>query len=311
MENNKVVITTTSFAEYDQTPLTLLKERGFEVVINTLGRKLEKKETIELCSDCIGIIAGTEIYDRDILETIKEVKVISRCGVGIENIELDVAKKKGIKVFNTPYAPTAPVAELTVALILDLLRKVSLMSSELKAHIWKKQMGNLLQGKKVGIIGFGRIGQRVASLLIAFGCKLCFYDIVVNDFDSKLNKAGIKKLDMGDLLEQSDIVSFHVSGKYEKPLLGAEEIKKMKKGSWLINVARGGVVDEVALYEALKEGCLAGAALDVYEQEPYTGPLKSLDNVILTPHIGSYAKEARVEMEREAVDNLIKELINS
>jgi len=162
------------------------------------------------------------------------------------------------------------------------------MDKEMRAGIWKKRMGNLLKGKDVGIIGLGRIGKKTAKLLTPFGCVLSYYDMFLFQEFKDLK---IKKLELDELLQKSDIITIHVSGKYDQPLLGTRELEMIKKGSWIVNVARGGVVDEKALFDALLDGRLAGAALDVFEEEPYDGPLKQLDNVILTPHIGSYARE--------------------
>ena len=301
----KIAITTTSFVKFDEQPLLLLNDSGFDVVLNPYGRKLSGDEVVELAADAVGLIAGTEPLDRFVLEKLPKLKCISRCGVGMDNVDLETATQLNIKVFNTPFGPTLAVAELTVGLILDLLRKTTLMDREMRAGMWEKRMGNLLRGKRVGIIGFGRIGQKTGELLRAFGCEIGYYDKLrirgLEDFR-------IKSMEMDELLRESDIVTVHVSGKYEKPLLGANELGLMKKGTWLVNVARGGVVDEEALLNALKNGRLAGAALDVFEKEPYNGPFKELDNVILTPHIGSYAKEARVEMEMQAAKNLIEGL---
>ncbi len=301
----KIAITTTSFAKLDNQPLQLLKNSGFEVTLNPYRRKLTGNEVVELTADVVGLIAGTETLDKNVLEKSPLLKVISRCGVGMDNVDLEAAEKLNIKVFNTPFGPTLAVAELTVGLILDLLRKTTLMDREMRAGIWKKRMGNLLCGKRVGIIGFGRIGQKTGELLKTFGCEIGYYDSVRIE---GLKDSKIKMMEMDELLRESDIVTIHVSGKYEKSLLGAKELALMKKGAWFVNVARGGVVDEEALLSALKDGRLAGAALDVFEKEPYNGPFKELDNVILTPHIGSYAKEARVEMEMQAAKNLIEGL---
>jgi D-3-phosphoglycerate dehydrogenase len=301
----KITISTTSFAEFDDQPLRLLKDAGFEVVLNPYGRKLSGDEVVELVADSVGLVAGTEPLDKNVLGKLPLLKVLSRCGVGMDNVDLEAAEQLKIKVFNTPFGPTLAVAELTVGLTLDLLRKTTLMDRELRAGIWKKHMGNLLCGKRVGIIGFGRIGQKTAELFRALGCEIGYYDSVRIE---GLEDLRIKRLELNELLRESDIVTIHVSGKYEKPLLGAEELEMMKKGAWLVNVARGGAVDEKALLNALKNGHLAGAALDVFEKEPYDGPFKELGNVILTPHIGSYAKEARVEMEMQAAKNLIKGL---
>lgn len=297
----KVAITTTSFGKYDRKPLDTLEENGFKTVLNPYGRKLKKEESIKLCENVIGIIAGTEVLDAEILEKLPDLKVISRCGTGLDNIDLDAAKKLRIKVFNTPNAPTLAVAEMTVGLILNLLRKINQMDASIRDGRWEKQMGNLLSGKKIGVVGFGRIGRKVAGMLSFFGCEIMFADPFVED-----GTLGFKKLPLEELLSVADIVTLHVpSG---DRLIGAREIGLMKKSAWLVNVSRGGVVDEEALYHALKEGHISGAALDVFEQEPYTGLLRELNNVILTPHIGSYAKESRIEMEMQAVENLLRGL---
>jgi D-3-phosphoglycerate dehydrogenase len=301
----KIFITTTSFADFDARPLQILKNAGYDVVLNPYGRTLTGDEVVALAADVVGVIAGTESLDRSVLENLPCLRIISRCGAGIENIDLAAAGEMNIKVVNTPFGPTLAVAELTVGLILDLLRKTTFMDREMRGGIWKKHMGNLLRGKRVGIIGFGRIGQKTGELLGTFGCAIGYYDNITIEGWKDLK---IKRMEMDELLRESDIVTIHVSGKYEKPLLGAKEIEMMKKGTWLVNVARGGVVDEEALLNALRNGRLAGAALDVFEKEPYNGPLKKLENIILTPHIGSYAKEARVEMEMQAAKNLIEGL---
>jgi len=298
---NKIAITTTTFGEYDKEPLNLLDMNGFHVKLNPYQRRLKKDEVIELCKDAIGIIAGTETLDVDIMETLTTLKVISRCGAGINNVSLVDADRIGIKVYNTPDAPTSAVAELTVGLMINLLRKVSRMDKELKMGQWKKRMGNLLCGKKVGIKGMGRIGTKIVELLKPFGCEIAYADPFVED-----GLLGLQRLSLKDMLCWADIVTVHV-GVGEK-LIGKKEFQCMKKGALIINTSRGGVVDETVLYENLKNGRLSGAAIDVFEQEPYTGSLKELDNVILTPHIGSYAIEARAQMEKEAVENLLKGL---
>jgi len=303
----KITITTTSFAKFDDQPLKFLKDSGFEVILNPYGRKLSGDEVVEIASDAVALIAGTESLDMTVLEKLPLLKVISRCGTGIDNIDLEAAEKLEVKVFNTPFGPTVAVAELTVGLILNLIRKISVMDREMRADTWEKRMGNLLRGKNIGIIGFGKIGQMTGVLLRNFGCEIVYYDNVRVE---GLEDLRIKNMEMDELLTKSDIVTIHVSGKYDKPLLCAKKIQMMKKGAWLVNISRGGVVNEEALFQALKEGHLAGAALDVFKKEPYNGPLKKLDNVILTPHIGSYAKEARVEMEMQAAKNLIEGLRN-
>ncbi len=298
---NKIAITTTTFGEYDKGPLNLLSKNGFQVKLNSFRRKLKKGEVIELCKDVIGIIAGTETLDSDTIRTLSNLKVISRCGAGIDNVALVDADRIGIKVYNTPDAPTSAVAELTVGLILNLLRKICWMDRELSSGKWHKKMGNLIHGKKVGIKGFGRVGRKVAELLKPFGCEIAYADPFVED-----GLLGLNRLSLEDLLGWADIITIHVS--VSEKLIGEREFQLMKKGTYIVNTSRGGVIDELVLYKYLTNGYLSGAALDVFKDEPYTGPLKELDNVIITPHIGSYAKEARIEMERQAVENLLRGL---
>jgi D-3-phosphoglycerate dehydrogenase len=295
----KVFVSTSSFAEYDKLPLKLLQDAGIEYQVNPYGRKLTEDECLKLIGNADGLIAGTEPLTAAVIKSAKKLKVISRVGVGLDNVDLEAAKKRGIKVFSTPDAPTLAVAELTLGLILALLRHIPRGDKEIRAGKWQKQMGNLLHSKKVGIIGLGRIGEKVAELVKGMGAQVSYYDPAVK-------KAGYQKLPLEELLAHSDIVSLHLSG--GGTLLGEKELRRMKQGSYLVNCARGGLVDEKALLNVLKEGRLAGAALDVFAQEPYTGPLTKVDNVILTPHVGSYAIESRIEMEVQATKNLIKGL---
>jgi len=300
----KIVITTSSFAKYDRLPLDELEKNQIDYTINPYGRKLTKDEVIDLAKDADGLVAGTELLDGDVLEQLPKLKVISRCGAGLDTVDLEKAKKLNIEVLFTPYGPTLAVAELTLGLILGLLRKITTMDRELRAGLWKKQMGNQLKGKKIGILGLGRIGQKVAGLLTPLGVEIAYYDI-------RTIEGAFNPMSKNKLLSWADIITIHRPANADgKPVIGEAELNLMKDNKWLINVSRGGMVDEDALYTALKEGKLLGAALDVFENEPYEGPLCSLDNVILTPHIGSYAKEGRIQMEKDAVQNLINGLQN-
>jgi len=300
----KIVINTSTFGKLSRAPLEILEKKGLEYSLNPHQRTLKQDEVIQLAKNADGIIAGVEPLNEEVLRNLTGLKVISRCGVGMDNVDTQVAEKLKIQVFKTLMGPTFAVSELTVAVILNLLRKVNLVDAQMKSGIWKKQMGNLLSGKKAGIVGFGSIGQKVSQLLQSFNVEVGYYDVC--EIEVKDTKR-INSLE--ELLGWADIVSFHMPFNASiDPLMGKNEIALMKKGSWLINLARGGIVDEQALYEALISDHLAGAALDVFKEEPYEGSLRELDNVILTPHVGSYAQETRVEMEIEAVRNLLKGL---
>ena len=302
----KILITTSSFGQYDTKPLDLLKGKDCEVILNPFGKKLDKEQALDLYSKgIIGVIAGTEKIDKEVIGKAADLKVISRCGTGMENVDITYAESNGIKVFNTPDGPVNAVAELTVGLVLSLLRNIPLSDRKLRGGVWDKHMGSLLKGKKVGIIGFGRIGRQTGELLNGLGAKILYCDPGVKE----VGEGSFSKKSMDELLSESDIVTLHLPFTEDsKGLIGGEQLLRMKPGAILVNVSRGGIVEENALYENLKKGHLAGAALDVFEKEPYNGKLGELDNVILTPHIGSYAKESRVYMELEATNNLIKGL---
>lgn len=297
----KVAITTTTFGQGSEEPVALLKDRGFQITMNSLGRKLKKEDVLDICKGAAGIIAGTEIFDEEVLKGLPGLKVISRCGAGLDNIDTRAAERFKIKIYNTPDAATSSVAELTVGLIIALLRRIVLMDGAVKGGVWKKITGNLFCGKKAGIVGFGRIGSRVAQLLKGFNCEIRYADPQKDD-----GVCGFKKMPLDELLAWADIVSVHAS--FAGEIIGSSEIQLMKKGAYLLNLSRGKAVNHDALYQALKSGYLSAAAIDVFEEEPYTGPLRGLDNVILTPHAGSYAREARMDMELQAVKNLIKGL---
>ncbi|MDD5292389.1 MAG: phosphoglycerate dehydrogenase [Candidatus Omnitrophica bacterium] len=303
----KIAVTTTGFAVYSKLPLDLLKKKGYGVVLNPYGRKLMPNELINIAKGAIGIIAGTENITGKELKKMTGLKVISRCGTGLDSVDVKSAKKLGIKVFNTPDAPTDAVAELTIGLMFALLRKIPIADREIRSKIWKKRMGSLICGKQVGIVGFGRIGRKVAGTLRAMGARVYFADPNI----TKKRIGSFSKVEFNRLLEKSDIISLHLSySRGSGKLFGKKEISRMKDGAFLINCSRGGIVDERVLYKALKNGKLGGAAMDVFEEEPYCGPLRELDNVVLTPHIGSYAVESRIQMEKEAALNLIRGLKN-
>jgi D-3-phosphoglycerate dehydrogenase / 2-oxoglutarate reductase len=249
----------------------------------------------------VGLIAGLETIDKEILEK-SRIQAISRVGAGLTNVDLKAARDLGIPVFNTPDAPTNAVAELTIGAMLSLLRMIPQMDQSLHEGQWQKRIGLQLQGKTVVIIGFGRIGRRVTELLFPFGVQILVVDPYVNESAC----AGYRKVTIQAALPEADIVTIHSSG--HDCIIGEKEFALMKKGAYLLNVARGGVISEKFLIKAIKGGTIAGAWLDTFEEEPYKGPLFGYRNVILTPHVGSYTAECRSRMEGEAVENLLKAL---
>ena len=298
LKGTKVLIGPSTFGLQDQTPLKCLRDAGCEVVENPYKRRLAKEELLELLADDVtSLIAGLETIDREVLEK-TNLKVISRCGAGIENIDLEAAIQLGIKVCYTPLGPTTAVAELTIAALLNLLRSVHIMNGELHQGKWTKITGNQLEGKTVAIIGFGRIGKRVASLLKAFNVN-----IMAVDCNAQEHIEGVQACSIKEALEKADIITLHASGCDQ--IIGSEEFKLMKKGVFLLNSSRGGVVDEESLIEALESKKVAGVWLDTFTAEPYTGRLQDYPQALLTPHVGSYTVEGRQKMEMDAVNNLI------
>ena len=303
----KILASPSSIGLITSEPIELLESNGYEVIINPYGRKLTESETIDLGKDCVGIVAGVEKYNVNVINSLPLLKCISRVGVGMDSIDIDYANQKEIKVLNTPDGPTRAVAELTLGLTFSILRKIPKAHYDLKNRVWVKQTGNLLYNKKIGVIGLGRIGKMVANNFKLLGNEVIGYDLYPDKIWAE--KKGIKILDLNQLLEDSDIITIHVPGNNDgSSIIGKNELNKLKDGSFLINVSRGGVVDENALYDFLNSGKISFAALDVFEDEPYHGKLCDLENVVLTPHIGSYAKEGKIKMEIDAAMNLVNYL---
>jgi len=296
---SKILLGPSSFAETDKKPIVRLQKAGYEVVDNPFKRKLTSTELLELLTpEVIGIIAGLEPLDREVLRQ-SSLKVISRVGTGMSNVDQEAAQELGIAVRSTPDGPTEAVAELTIGALLSLLRMIPRMNHALHSGKWEKRIGVQLEGKIVLIVGFGRIGQRVADLLAPFHVHV----LVVDPYLEKTDLSGIQILSLDEGLPKADVVLVHSSG--ESCLLGVNEFKILKQGAFLLNAARGGVIDESALLTALDNGSVAGVWLDTFGSEPYKGRLCGHENVLLTPHVGSYTRECRLGMENEAVDNLL------
>jgi len=299
----QVLISTSSFNLANFAQLSDLKKAGVEVKLNPFAARLTEEQVIDLLgTDTIGLIAGLEPLTQNVLKSAKSLKVIARVGTGLDSVDLMAAKELGITVLNTPDAPTKAVAELTLAHILGLLRNVSQADRQIRSGVWKGLMGSLLETKTVGIVGFGRIGKRVATLLSAFGASIIISDAQVKQSD-------YPNVELDELCIKSDILSLHLPySEATHHIINEKHLNLMKKGSYMLNISRGGLVDETALLTALKSGHLAGAALDCFEQEPYEGELRNLENVQITAHMGSYARETRDLMEQEASRLLVNAL---
>ena len=301
---SKVLITTSSFSLGNFAQAKSLHDAGISIEVNPHGRRLSEDEVAELvATDVIAILAGLEPLTDRVLSNAKSLRVIARCGTGLDSVDLQAASRLGIDVFNTPDAPTQAVAELTIAQMLNSLRHISTTDSNMRSGKWTPTMGSLLATKSVGLIGVGRIGSAVAKLAQAFGARVIGFDPVVSSHSS------VELLSLDEVLNQADIVSLHVPiNDQTHHILNANTISRMKPGSIVVNVSRGGLIDESALHDALKSQHLSGAALDCFEDEPYSGPLLQIPGVHVTAHMGSYARETRDLMEVEASTNLVNGL---
>jgi D-3-phosphoglycerate dehydrogenase len=289
--------------------LEKLRSAGFEIVYEEYP---SEDRLVELIRDVDAVIVRSKpVVSRRVIEAGEKLKVIARAGVGLDNIDLEAAEEKGIKVFNAPSAPTESVAELAIGLMIAVLRKIAYADRKLREGVWAKKecLGHELRGKVLGVIGMGRIGTAVARIAYhGFGMKIIYYDVrkCPKEIEAELNA---KCVDLDTLLRTADIVTIHVPlVPATRHMINEEKLRLMKKTAILINTARGGVVDTEALVKALREGWIAGAGLDVYEEEPLPPdhPLTKLDNVVLTPHIGANTVEAQERAGIEVAEKIIE-----
>lgn len=302
----KVLVTPTSYGSMDPTLKTELEAMVGEVVYNTTGKPLSSRQLQELLADCQGMIAGLDEIDRAALEAAPELQVVARYGVGYNNVDLEAASERGIVVTNTPGANAAAVAELTVALILNLMRPILPAAQQTRAGEWPRFKGYSLEGKTVGILGCGAIGKQTIRRLAGFGCRVMAMDIYPDEkFAAEL---GFQFHLLEDILPAADLISLHLPGNpATQGIVNRDFLDSMKTGAWLVNTARGDLIDDQALLEALRSGKLRGAALDVYSQEPPSrdNPLLALEQVIPTPHMGAHADSATNAMGRMALDECL------
>ncbi len=303
MKGRTVYVALQQFCEEDERPRQLLRAAGCEVRGNTLGRRLRPEVMADALRGADAVIAGVEPYPGELLRALPQLRCLSRCGVGTDAIDLKAARDLGVAVFTTIDEVVEPVAQMTVAMILALARNVPWHLADMRAGQWKKRTGFLLGEWSIGLVGFGRIGRAVARLLAPFGPRVLIADPAVT---ADAVPPGVARRDLATLLAEADVVSLHASRQpADGPLIGRAEFRQMKSGSLLVNTARGFLVDETALYEALTSGHLAGAALDVFEAEPYDGPLARLPQVLCTPHVATLTRASRAAMELRAAQHIV------
>ena len=297
----KVVIT-----DCDQGSIEEEKEEfnriGAELI---LAQVKDEDETIRSCREADGLINQYTLLTRKVLEHLPKCKVISRYGVGVDSIDRKAATDLGIIVANVPDYCIGEVASHAVALILTLVRKTAFFDRKVKSGQWDFQQGipiGRIRGKTLGLIGSGKIGLEVSKMISPFGMKVIAYDPYLKE-----NPEGIRLKDLETVLRESDILSIHCPlNESTRHLIGEKEFKKMEKGPFLINTSRGPIVEEKALIQALKEGLISGAGLDVLEKEPPDpgSPFLEMENVILSPHAGFYSIESIHELKRRTAENV-------
>ncbi|MCD6484702.1 MAG: phosphoglycerate dehydrogenase [Candidatus Odinarchaeota archaeon] len=304
----KVFVLSRSFGKFCEKALKIIEQIA-EIERIPREKTIGEEDLLQTIKNADAIIVGTERIGRKIIEHCRRLRMIAKHGVGIDNIDLRAATDRGIVVTYAPHANAEAVADFTFGLIISIARRIPQAHFSTIHGMWEgpKFMGNEVYGKTIGIIGLGEIGYRVAKRAMGFNMNILVYDPYVSS--EKAREISAKVVSLEKLLRESDFVTLHVPLTNEtRGMIGKKELNFMKKTAYLINTSRGAIVNEKALYEALKEGKIAGAAIDVYSREPPDSdfPLFELDNVIMTPHIAAYTVEAMNRMDLTIAEDIIR-----
>jgi len=297
----KVVVLARSFALASSEPMEILERAGLKVERKRSPEPENEAIVAELIKDAEAVIVGVDRIGKTVFECCPNLRVVSKHGVGVDNIDLEEAKRRGVVVTNAPGTNNESVADMAMLLILSCARCLPLLLENVKKKTWGSPvMGIELEGKTLGIVGLGRIGKGVARRALGFGMKVIYYDPLVEERE-------FERVSLEELFSRSDFVSLHAPLLPEtKKLVSEKLLGLMKREAFLINTARGELVDEEALFEFLKNQRIAGAALDVLSFEPpFESPLLSLPNVIVTPHVAAHTREANVKMGKIAAQNVV------
>ena len=303
----KVLITTVPFGDKNRLPLDLLKKSNIEYIINPLNKKLNEDELMKMIVDFDAIIAGTEKISEKVLNKANKLKHISRVGIGLDSVDLLAAEKKGIKVSYTPDVPAPAIAELTIGMMLTLLRSTHVSNSKMHKGEWHRIFGKRLSNVTIGLIGVGRVGIRVIKHLQGFDSP----KILANDLSKSVKELDlpVQWVEKEKIFKEADVITLHLPlTKLTKDLVKKDHLLLMKKDAIIINTSRGGIINENDLYNIMKSGHLSGAAIDVYENEPYDGQLKEIERCLMTSHMGSMTTDCRTKMEIEATEEVIRSL---
>lgn len=293
----RIVVGASSFGESSKDLGKLFEERGIELIKNPYGRRMTKEEIIRHLQGADGLLAGLEPLDEEVFSQCPELKAVARIGIGMDSVDQEAAKRHGIKVSNTPDGPTDAVAEMTLTALLSICHNLIPSDRDVHDGVWKKRLGCSITELRILLIGYGHIGKKTDQLFRALGAQTMIYDRYNQEVSSCTLEEGVR---------QADVISLHASGKDE--IISPELFQNMKDGVIILNSARGGLINEDALYAALKNGRVSAFWGDALWQEPYEGKLKECENAILTPHICTYTSKCRNGMERQAAENILRDL---
>jgi D-3-phosphoglycerate dehydrogenase len=304
----KVLVSPRSLTRDGHPSLSLLEDAGYELVFATPGKQPSEEELLKKLPGCIGYLAGVEPITATVLEAVKGLKVISRNGTGIDNIDIEACEKLGITICRTEGANAKGVAELAIALLFSLVRGIPFASSRMKSRVWERSKGIELEGKTVGLVGCGQIGKQTAIRVLGLGMKVCAFRR--NPDRSFAPSFDFSWVSFDELIERSDAVSLHRPANRDgRPVITSDVISRMKRGVFVINTSRASLIDEDAAIGALDDGIWAGLATDVYHTEPPEDYKLILhERVIATPHLGGYTEESVDRATLAAVENIIHTL---
>jgi len=302
----KILVTPTSFGpDCDIPAMAKLRSFADTLVFNPTGKPLGEGELIPLLDGCAGCVAGVDYFTARVMENAPGLKVISRYGTGVDRVDLAAARANGVTVCNTPGANSQAVADLTFALLLSLVRNIPVLDRKTRMGEWPRSGGVELYGKTLGILGLGAIGKAVARRAGGFSMRVIACDPYTDGGYAQAN--GIAMVDFDTLVRESDFLSLHLPfTERTRHIISADALGAMKRGAFIVNTARGGLIDEAAVYALLRDGRIGGLGMDVYETEPPEGsPFFELENVVVTPHTAAHTVEATQAMADMSVQNLI------
>lgn len=307
--SKKVAITSEFFGKFSNEAFKILEENGLEVIPNRYAKYLDKEEEIiSLTKDANAVICDLEKISKNVIDKSPNLEIIARRGVGTDSVAVEYAEEKGIKVARTLGVVEKPVAELVMSYILNISRQIMPLNKSMHQGNWNKILAHSIDGKTLGIIGMGNIGKEITRKAQAFDMNIIYYD--VDRKKSLEDELGIEYQELGQLFENADIITLHVPlNEHTENLIDYEAMSKMKKSPILINTARGPVLNNEDLKRALEEGLISYAAVDVFDEEPKTNSvLKETENVILTPHVGTFTEEIFIKMDVLAAKNVVEYL---